>query len=178
MKTPKIKCHLPWILNYQKKKKKSLDNHIKIALFSLLHALLRLPSSVSFLHLLKQIEKDSFQLIFLHSLRLHLTLFLPMPQSLFCPKKKKKKIQQTRDGMGFQERRMRMTTFSFQRTTFCFHNDLGRFLAICNKILWGRNWQQSGIRANIHCLGFVVCGDYVQWIMDLSSGEKDVRLVL
>ena len=47
---------------------------------------------VSFPHLLKQIEKDSFQLIyFTHSLHLHLTLFLflPTPQSLFCTKKKK-----------------------------------------------------------------------------------------
>ena len=151
MKTPKIKCHLPWILNYQKKK--SLYNHIKIPLFSLLHALLRLPStpipppphppSVSFPHLLKQIEKDSFQLIYFtfstspsHSFSTH------APVSLLP---KKKKIQQTRDGMGFQERRMRMTTFSFQRTTFCFHNDLGRFLAICSKILWGRNWQTHAV---------------------------------
>ena len=82
---------MPSPLNIElSKKKKSLDNHIKIPLFSLLHALLRLPSSVSFPHLLKQIEKDSFQLIYFTFSTSPSHSFSPHAPVSLLPKKKKK----------------------------------------------------------------------------------------
>ena len=145
MKTPKIKCHLPWILNYQKKKKLLTIISKSPFLVSYMHSYVSTPPLSIFSPSPKTNRKRLLSINLFYILYISISLFFSPCPSLSFAQKKKKKIQQTRDGMGFQERRMRMTTFSFQRTTFCFHNDLGRFLAICSKILWGRNWQTHAV---------------------------------
>ena len=86
-------------------------------------------------------KRLSFQLIYF---TLYVSIYLFISPLLQKKKKKKIHIEQlglqkrgiihnekfTRNDMGFQDRRMRIITFSFQRTTFCFHNELGQFLAI------------------------------------------------